>query len=405
MILKTLSPLALSSTLSGNINITLDYIPGTSIRGALANMFRAVYDMGDSNKCALFKRLFLSNKVLFGNFYKESSFPIPLTARACKIKGGFQNISPDEFKEDRHGVKDFLLEYLLYKISGGTHSPQDECSINGCKAPMEHYPGWCTYSSRNDIYKGVNVRKREITRTEILPAVQTSREGILFTIEVIEAEQRFQGSIYVNDKDLENELKSLLEQQNIFLGVGKTRGLGALKVVQHDLKSEPYESLRIKKENKQPGRLDSLNTAIQRKLNNHSNNKTYFTITLLSDMILENNFMQYLTVLDIDKLKELFESESKEYSLLSNFELCLTFANSHIISGWSDVWKLPKHSELSIDKGSVFLFESNRALNSVEEHTLENTLEYLESCQFGKRRNEGLGHISICNSFHWREIV
>ncbi|MBM3711841.1 MAG: hypothetical protein FJW56_00155 [Actinobacteria bacterium] len=405
MILKTLSPLALSSTLSGNINNTLDYIPGTSIRGALANMFRAIYDMSDPNKCALFKRLFLSDEVYFGNFYKEFSLPIPMTARACKIKGGFQNIYDKEFKEDAHGVKDFLLEYLLYKLSGDTYNLPDKCPVNNCKAPMESYRGWCTYNSRYSIYKGVNVWKREITRTEILPAALTSREGILFTIEVIEVEQRFNGSIYVSDLNLQNELKSLLEQQNLFLGVGRTRGLGAIEVVQCDFISETYESQKIKTENGKPSRLESFNTALQQKLNNHTNNKTYFTITLLSDMILENNFGQYLTILGIDKLKECFNHNSAEYSIMDNFNLFLTFSGSHTISGWSDVWKLPKYSELCIEKGSVFLFESSRVLNNDDKNALENSLEYLERCRFGKRIDEGFGHISICNPFHWREIV
>lgn len=408
MIIRTTAPVALLSSLSGNVNSALDYFPGTSLRGVLAFQFRASRDMNNRQNQELFYELFLSDKVRYCNLYPEGAsnvFPVPLTARSCKIYSGFKYLhkgfNPEEIEES-HGVRDYLINFLLYNIDNKEFPIADECGFDGCPAPVERYSGWCYYSDPPvNEYVESKVSKVEFTRTEILPATQTAKPEILFTTEAIETDQRFEGSIIVNESSLTNELNMLIQDGKLFIGVGKTRGLGAVSIDQRDLHTVNQEAIPVKSHNGIKGRLESLNDVIRNRI---KTDNIYFSLTLYSDVIINNSQGQLQTILDIETLKERIESISLKTDVLNKFTLCLMFTNARTISGWSDVWRLPKRKEVAISKGSVFLYESINKINDSEFTELEELLDELEKNPIGKRVNEGFGIVSVCDPFHWRGI-
>jgi CRISPR/Cas system-associated protein Cas5 (RAMP superfamily) len=103
--IKANSPLTLSSRhfVSNEID-TLNYIPGSTFRGATADKLGREWGY-DNTK---FKDIFVDGKIKFGNLYllkDGNGFPIPKSAKTCKYQNGFYP----------HGVFDFLLPTVIYK--------------------------------------------------------------------------------------------------------------------------------------------------------------------------------------------------------------------------------------------------------------------------------------------------
>ena len=121
--------LATSHTVSP-IAHTLEYIPGTALRGALAIHYRNRTDL-PSDFEHIFERLFLVDGVQYGPFYNvgnqyrssPTAFVIPATAHTCKRFRGFKN------GHGRHGITDMLFEFVKGK-------PGDHCCQPGCDASL-----------------------------------------------------------------------------------------------------------------------------------------------------------------------------------------------------------------------------------------------------------------------------
>ncbi|MBI5187364.1 MAG: hypothetical protein HZA01_16785 [Nitrospinae bacterium] len=230
MRLKLESPLALSASPSGNINRTLDFLPGSALRGALASSFLDNNDLSQPKAKELFQRLFLKEEIIFENFYIDGSLPVPKTARACKGYGGFA-CTGNRRRKENHGVKDYLLPLYAYGKSENSGVLSDECYI--CRLPMERFSGYYGYNSRDGYFFQTPVPRREITRTGIHPATQTALPGVLFTVEVINEESVFDGSIKVLDHTLDEELKKYIksnvysilawEKQGVWAGPGSSK--------------------------------------------------------------------------------------------------------------------------------------------------------------------------------------
>src|SRR5713226_2311354 len=83
---RLLSPVCLAAAVpAGNLTRTLDYIPGSTVRGALA----ALYLESGKPVDTTFEQLFLSGEVTYGNLYLNGAAPWPLSARSCKHEPGF----------------------------------------------------------------------------------------------------------------------------------------------------------------------------------------------------------------------------------------------------------------------------------------------------------------------------
>ena len=122
--LRALSPLSITShqNVAGQVNPTLAYIPGTTLRGAIA--WKWLRENRNAAQTPGFQHLFDKGGLRCGSLYPlvapveeariaysaDLALPLPLTARTCKHEPGFQQAPPRD--EQGHGVVDTLVDAL-----------------------------------------------------------------------------------------------------------------------------------------------------------------------------------------------------------------------------------------------------------------------------------------------------
>lgn len=120
------SPLAIRSDHSPGGADNMKYIPGTTVRGSLAALYRMFYH--EKAEMEAFAPLFLREQVSYHNLYpalfddeglqERHSLPVhplPKTAQSCKRHTGF--IFPDNDNNDGHGARDTLIDWGLFKLT------------------------------------------------------------------------------------------------------------------------------------------------------------------------------------------------------------------------------------------------------------------------------------------------
>lgn len=117
------------------------------------------------------------------------------------------------------------------------------------------------------------------------------------------------------------------------------------------------------------------------------NDRSIFTINLLSDAILHENGWIPTTEFSAAMLRDLTGIEAT---------LCRAYTQPTITGGWHVTWRRPKQTEIAVVMGSLYVFEARTPLST---HDCEQ-LAHLELDGIGERRSEGYGHIQICDTFH-----
>ncbi|MBC8521846.1 MAG: hypothetical protein H8D26_07660 [Methanomicrobia archaeon] len=373
---------------AGNIVHTLDYISGTALRGAFAARYLSLKGLSQKDE---FTQFFCSNEVRFGNLYPESEsegdfvFPLPISAKTCK---GYKGFKKDDPSKEIHGVSDYLLQEI--PESCAAKSDLLGGRIVFCKAPLETYP--CFYEFRPGNYrdcKKVEVGKRFSVHSEIDDKYKRSKEGILYTLEHINEEEKFVGNIFFSQESLYESFDKLFFSSRtpisfIKIGQARSRGMGKVIVTNSTRGDSPFFAMskgtveeRIKAFN--DGKLDT--------------NEIQFSLTLFSDAIICDKFLRYLTTIP----EWLVEEELNISS--SKIEKIKAFTAYRMLSGWNAALGLPKENEIVINKGSSFLY-TFKGSGEEENRNLIRALEELENRGIGFRRNEGFGEIIVCDPVH-----
>ncbi len=357
----------LSSRAVSNVEETLDYIPGSVLRGSLAKEWLKKNQPDDN-----FKTIFTEDIVHFCNLYIDGALPLPLSAYSCKYYSGFMN----ERDTDNHGILDLLIPSLQSQ-NGPLPSKYQKCSFkidgNDCNAPIKKTKGF--YKIKNSNYTMPPISKRLIYHTAISPVSETALERGLYSLEVIDEGQFFEGEIIIHNDSLADSLVAFIKELNfIFIGSDKSRGLGQFEIKHTSLINHTEIEAKTIKE-----RIDGFNKKLAIK-----NGKTYILLTLLSDAIITDKFMRYITHIDLSDV-------GIEKATFVN-----SFNNSRIISGWNAMSGIPKEDVIAISKGSVFVF----CIDNLYDDYINNLLR-LENEGIGKRRSVGFGRISVCDPFHW----
>lgn len=404
-------PLHLADRLSaGNYSATLEYAPGTALRGAFAAAYLTHPDLQQQAIERLravgwsfddyFRWLFLSGLVRFRNLYPKSdkaSWVIPLSARSCKRYGGFAYDDERPLRET-HAVYDVLLgEPEVFRC------PADYKGHSKCDAPMEpfHAPQRRFYESSDASAQSgrmVRTARRVLTRTAIENATEMVRQGALYSLESIEegggghyalagsinadapvelAPQHQQALLALLREHVEKELSV------IFIGAARTRGLGRLRLV---LEGDPLMLPSIEE------RFDELQKAWS-KAHPEMPNEPVFTLTLNSDAVVMDELWRYCSVLDERAIK-------REYPSAPECKLqhpC--FTGTRVVAGWNSAHRLPKEDEMAIVKGAAFLYTTE-----ADTKDLLSWLAQVEERGIGERRNEGFGQLIACHPFH-REVA
>lgn len=306
--LTTQSPLLMSAgPPSHNLIETLDFIPGNTIRGLLAQQYIRQKKQTDD----VFHRLFLSGKTRFGFAFINGSQVIPLSAYSCKYNGGFKN-------DQGHGVVDILLT----GNKGG-------CCSN-CGKSLDRFEGFWNSVEK----KEKKVYKRLITRTAIDPVLGSASSGLFYSQRVIEEGQTFYSNIEIPD-DLAPVLMSMISKPFIAcIGTGRSRGQGWIEVKQEI-----------------PFTIAISDTTQERFVRSKSN---VLVVTLLSDAIFHDEYLRDCTAPFLSHLEPIgIKQDDWE------FTPSRSFASHRMVFGFDGIpFQLPRVPRLAVNAGSVFVFKA-----------------------------------------------
>lgn len=390
------SPLCFSERRpAGQFRESTEYIPGSVLRGAVADLMLKE-GLGGS---AEFNALFVSARpAVFANAY-PAPHVFPATAVSCKAEGGLHG-------EGKHGVIDTLVERLCFEAlrpAGLLYAPKCGYPFSGgkkCGARMEQHFGF--YSREGDVLRAKKTSQRQLRRVAINRRRAVAEDELLYSPIVVNEgshgsngkyqSAKFEATVIVPTHA--DRLVNYLAQVT-HLGSGTSRGLGRVRLkVEKDLVRDGEELESIRKRRKE------LNRAIKEfwghlkglpggsEPEHGPDGGTYFTINLYADAILkENGWLPALV---------LTERMLQEWCGISDDSLRLIRAYSgyDYRGGWNEAWGLPKDVDVVVPRGSVFLFWTKHP------DRWDKALLELERWGVGERTAEGFGQVRVCDEFH-----
>lgn len=372
--LRLLSPLALHRTRAGVQYVeTLDYIPGTALRGALAEAYLAQHGEPDQ----IFEALFLSEQVLYGDLWPTiedgPTTLIPATAQVCKRHG----------LQHKNSFRDSLLDGL------SSHPADDKCPH--CEEPLDKAGGGYLW----DIQAVARLQPR--SRLRVSTAIERGTGAIaremLFTQHTLIGSLKdnpkkdlfFQGTLRLADPALRDELALLLNTEaRLFLGSGRSRGLGEVEIDSWQ-ETVPDDSL--------PKRWQRFNEMAQQA--GGDPDKRYFSLTLLSRLALRDELFR--PVLNKIGPGHFGLPNGVEWVCYPDSSRPVRFVDRVVVAGWNAAMGLPKPDTVALARGSVLLFWCTPS----QEQAVLDQLKEIEVEGVGERRNEGFGQITVCYPIHY----
>jgi len=250
------------------------------------------------------------------------------------------------------------------------------------------------YYRRSDIKPKLRMKAKVDTRLQTRTGINREwgvvEESILYNREVFDDDMVFWGEIILPDTladDFKVFVDEAVHEHVIRIGTGRTRGLGRVKIEMWNAPENTFESFTEK--------LDKFNTAMQQVTHDaqvKDLDPFYFSITLLSPLILRDPFLRYQKTIDAASLSKLLGESASTYT----FEQVYQSVETQRISGWNELWGTPRSNDYAMEIGSTFLF-------ACEQQPGEKLLQALHAMEVkgcGERVSEGFGRISISDPFH-----
>lgn len=404
--LEACAPLAIRADHAPGGAATAKVIAGTTLLGCLASAHRLLFPRNDSE----FADFFLSDQIQYpflypamfsGEDFEDVNlpvYPLPKTAQSCKKRPGFFAGKEDE---ERHGVRDGLLDWAMFELlkeRDGLKALEvmrkhETCET--CDALMDHFDG---FYGQEEVKAQRRVASKAETRLQTRSGINREwgvvEESILYSREVIEENTHFWGIIRLPDA-LAESMQTFLKDASgamgrgvLRIGTGRTRGLGRVHVQVNG--EERHEFAAFKQ------RLHGFNQKVKTDAQSSGNGDLqpfYFALTLQTPLILQDALLRYRGTIDEKTLAEsLSLQEGKRFTRVYQA------ADVKRVTGWQDLWGMPRVTEFAIDTGSVFLF----SIEDEPDETLFQRLHSLEEKGMGQRRAEGFGRISVSDPFHWQ---
>jgi len=400
-----------------NFEQSLDFIPGATLRGAVAR--RALQHCTqpeyknnhaacpDRDRCP-FWQLFSEDDIYFGNAYAGISDPVsplPLTAHTCKYYPGIPEADSQRAREDAHGVWDTLLERLIHEALVDPQFPRRAEILPELGERIPKLPAWAYKETCPNCGKTAQPADGYyIPGTLLAPAghVPISRrmhvginrarfaaeDSLLFAQESLDTRgTRINFFAQVSAPEAKLELLNQYLNGSHALGRGRSRGYGMVEIATsaprqgQDL-STRFASLQMageqvlrawlgeEKAADSPGKFSA----------------QLFSLTLTSPAILETFGSPYLlpTARDIG-IPEAF--------------LLRAWTKPTVISGWDVAAGLPRRTRQAAVAGSVFLFAVPVGLEDVLPR-----LALLEENGLGEERARGFGQLQVCAPIHFNSL-
>jgi CRISPR-associated protein Csx10 len=348
---------------TGNDLESLEYIPGTTVRGALAEAYRKEHGIDD-----VFQKLFLGGEpIRFCDYRIEGADPWPLSARICQSQG------------QKHPTQDLLLAEAVRKEC------DRDCTALGCGVKLTRPDGYY----RNKVKEGhtkpaywqEDVDSRRVAHVQMDPQLLRAKTGQFYSERSLEARQTFFGRIVTAGENDESLGALVGARKHLYIGRARSRGRGrALLTMQPDEPEAGELASRIRQFNDLAGaRFSELKDWL------------LFSCTLLSPAFVLDDWLlsrSWLAPADLG---------------LHGYTLLSWFSEMREIGGWHAAARLPKADMPALAPGSCFLFAKPRAAASDAEYgVLAETAARLERDGIGERRQEGFGELSCCHLFHAR---
>ena len=333
--ITSFSPLLFSSN-SGDPNMveTLDYIPGTYIRGMLAQEFIKRNRLLDAHKDETFYNLFLRGDVVFTNAYicdnlGQNTYPVPLSFQKEKY--------PENSSKSDNGTPIYDMLFIEDGIDKKTKS-------------IEGY-----YFLENNNLHTVRVKRRLNFHHARDRETGTSKEGFIFNYDSIEEGQVFEGYIIGKEERL-RQIIDTIEDDIYYVGRSRSNQYGRIEF--EIIEREPVDFVHEKVPD--------------------FKNYGEIVLTLISDTIIYNG-NGYSTTDTMDFEKELRRLVGTDVHIKK------AFIKQVEEEGFISVWKLKTPSEVCFKAGSCFLLEKV----DIER------LKEIQKTGIGIRTNEGFGRFVI----------
>ncbi len=315
---------------SGHLVTGNPYVPGSTVRGALATRWRDAH--GED-----FARCFLGDSVRFGFLYPliagEAAAPLPLSMYTCKLHPGPCGHG------DGHGVVDLLANPLA-----------ERCEQPACRGRLVP---WGPRFGAGDEAQPVELWLSPHNRIDA--ATQTVGSGALFAYQALAHDTRLAGTLSGPSSALERLLAGARLQldEPFRLRVGRRKNtLGFLDCVISEMTEAPN--------------LDGGEGEVE---------GVDLRLDLLTPTIVRDAHLRFRTALlpvDVGLDRPSFDG---------------AFAGNEVIAGWQTAHRLPKAEQLAIRAGSSYL------LRAVTRSELTK-LHQAKLAGIGERRAEGFGALS-----------
>lgn len=322
-----------------NSSISMDYIPGSAIRGAMANMFFKSHAQDEVQQRKSFMRdVFFDGGVYFLNAYPLSSdgrrvLPKPLSWRVDK--------------EKRDDSSTTIFDYALIGPDD-RNLPKQTSLVNGA------FFQYCYKKDMQSVVSAVSmVSPRRISATHNFSNERFQKrqnESGVFRYDALDQGQDFAGVILSSEKMYLNALYEKLKGCELSLGGSRSAGYGGVRfenVVVGDTDWDEYTS---------QARQDK-----------------FLLVTLVSDTILRAPDGGFTTSLS-DALG--IQKPEKAY------------IQSHVVGGFNKTWGLPSPQSLAVRAGSVYVFSTENDLDVQR-------LRAIEKSGIGEQCIDGYGRIAI----------
>ncbi|MBH8551276.1 hypothetical protein I8751_02530 [Nostocaceae cyanobacterium CENA357] len=359
--LHTQQPL-LATSFQGdpNSDVSYSFIPGSMIRGAIIGRYMKQHQLSEldlSNDTV--KHLFFDAKsTRYLNAYLLSqdgnrTLPVP--------RSWFKDKDAEVTDDSTIWVYDFSLD-RGDDLENSKFVGEYFCTEEGSCVRFYKEKRRINIHNQRDRKQGRSTQIKRDPQTK-----QLKGEGEIFRYEAIDAGQTFQAVILCKEADAAFLKKLLHKSQDLWLGGSQSAGYGHTKISEincHDA-------------------WDEVSIPIEDRIDRES-----FTITLLSDMVLRDEWGQYAVIPPsaqhqvpvplIEELKKILgvELQSKR-----------SFTSSTLVGGFNRKWGLPLPQVPAFTAGSVFVFE-NISLTSEQ-------IQQLETQGIGERRVEGFGRVVV----------
>lgn len=386
--IENLEPLKIGATGSkaNQTEKTLNYIPGSSLRGAWINRFFSNQDLSELEKIEALTEINFLNAypvIELENGDICQAFPTPRCIRSNKHT--WRAAKAD--KRNLKGEKFYKLTNLICKSNGKNSNSKNNLEYSYLairektkKELKSETREIGINNSKEQIFEGVKISKTyRLHHNKRKRLTEINKEN-LFRYEAIDKNQNFRAYIFLSDNSLLKPKfeKLLKETKKLNVGGSKTSGYGACKIKTNAVSMDKNKLNQMRLKNH---KLEDLEAG-------------ELIVTALSDCVFRNNYGQLTEKLDFileEEIKNLEIDNKIKNNVLNkennSIKLEKTFLDTSVTEGYNSKWKARLPKETSIKAGSMWKY----TINGFSKIEIDKLVDQIDKKLHGEKQSEGYG--------------